>query len=137
MTRKQEERQFVSNLTFLRAALAIGGVIVVVTILGGVAVRLVDKTDFPNIWLGLWWSLQTVTTVGYGDVVPKHPGGRVIGALVMIAGIGLVTVFTAVITAVFVQSARRRRGFDDPVLSAIKDVSDRLRALETELMRKS
>ena len=32
--------------------------------------RLVDPHTFDNIWLGMWWAIQTVATVGYGDVVP-------------------------------------------------------------------
>ena len=46
----------------------------------GVLIRFVDHHDFPNVWLGMWWALQTVTTVGYGDVVPTQLAGRIVGA---------------------------------------------------------
>ncbi|RNL17018.1 hypothetical protein C9409_14740, partial [Xanthomonas vasicola pv. vasculorum] len=38
--------------------------------------RITDPQAFPNIWKGMHWAVQTVTTVGYGDVVPTSPAGR-------------------------------------------------------------
>jgi voltage-gated potassium channel len=88
-------------------------VIVVVTLLlvvvGGVLMRVLDHAVFPNIWLGMWWALQTVTTVGYGDVVPKSVGGRIVGAAAMLQGIALLTIITAGITSTFVARAQRER----------------------------
>jgi len=51
----------------------------------------------------LWWTVVTVTTVGYGDISPTTPGGRIVGAGVMILGIGLLGVFTATVASVFVE----------------------------------
>ena len=42
---------------------------------GGVLMRLLDHDEYPNVWVGMWWALQTVTTVGYGDVTPRTPPG--------------------------------------------------------------
>jgi voltage-gated potassium channel len=88
-------------------------VIVTATLLlvvaGGVLVRLLDHDEFPNVWLGMWWALQTVTTVGYGDVVPKSVGGRIVGAVAMLQGIALLTILTAGITSTFVARAQRER----------------------------
>ena len=67
-----------------------------------------DKKTFPNIGDGLWWAIQTVTTVGYGDLVPTSTAGRFVAALVMVVGIGFLTVVTAAITSAFIESARRR-----------------------------
>src|SRR6476619_6400036 len=59
----------------------------VIVVTGGVAIRILDHHEYSSIWLGMWWSLQTVTTVGYGDVTPKNVAGRFVGVLVMLQGI--------------------------------------------------
>jgi hypothetical protein len=78
-------------------------------VLGGIAVWVVDRVDFPGIVDGLWWSLQTVTTVGYGDVVPTTPVGRAVGAVIMLESIAFLSILTAVITSSFVERAREQR----------------------------
>lgn len=97
-------------LTARRAGQAIALVTLAVTLVSGVAMWLVDREDFPNVWLGFWWAVQTVTTVGYGDITPTTVWGRLIATVVMVSGIGFLTVVTASITAVFVEAARRRFG---------------------------
>jgi len=95
-------------MTARRAGFLIATVTVLVTIASGFLMWALDHEEFPNIWLGLWWAVQTVTTVGYGDVTPRNDVGRVIATIVMLTGIGFLTVVTAAITAVFVESTRRR-----------------------------
>jgi len=51
------------------------------------------------------WALQTVTTVGYGDVTPSHVAGRLVGAAVMLEGTAFIAVVTAVTTSTFVARA--------------------------------
>ena len=50
-----------------------------------------------------WWALVTITTVGYGDVVPHSTLGRVIGLILMLSGVVLVSLFTATIASIFVE----------------------------------
>ena len=45
----------------------------VAVIIFGIVEHLIDDQTFPTVWLGMWWALATVTTVGYGDVVPQDP----------------------------------------------------------------
>src|SRR4029450_12359308 len=61
-------------------------------LIGGVIIRFVDQENFPSVGLGIWWALQTVTTVGYGDVVPSTFAGRTIGGLVAGGGGGVIAV---------------------------------------------
>ena len=49
----------------------------------------------------LWWAIATVTTVGYGDVYPVTPEGRLIAIFVMVTGIGVIGVFTATVASLF------------------------------------
>jgi voltage-gated potassium channel len=99
---------------FLNEPPTLGGaasVIVTATVIvvgaGGVVIRLVDPKDYPNVWLGMWWALQTVTTVGYGDATPVHRAGRLVAAVVMLQGIAFIAIVTAVITSVFVTRGAR------------------------------
>jgi voltage-gated potassium channel Kch len=99
---------------FLREPVSVRGAVrvivavtAVVVVLGGVLMRALDGEEFPNVWLGIWWALQTVTTVGYGDVTPTEPAGRIVAAFVMLEGIALLSIVTAAITSIFVARAQR------------------------------
>ena len=89
------------------AAVVIAAVSTVITLVAGFLMTIVDRESFPSIGSGLWWAVQTTTTVGYGDHVPETVAGRLIAALVMLFGIGFLTVITAAITSTFVARSRR------------------------------
>ena len=126
-------------LTAYRAGWAIALTTLVVTVAAGLAMRVVDRSEFDNVWIGLWWAVQTVTTVGYGDIVPHNPGGRIVGAGLMLAGIAFLTVLTAMITAALVESLRRRyeETSDAVVESKLDEVTERLERLETLLRERT
>src|SRR6476619_3032871 len=65
------------------------------TLAAGLLMRVVDHDNFPSFGSGLWWAVQTVTTVGYGDEVPTNASGPLLAALVMLLGSGYLTVITA------------------------------------------
>ena len=71
----------------------------------GLLMRLLDHKEYPNIFIGMWWAIQTVTTVGYGDVTPKSVAGRIVASFVMLEAIALVAIVTAAITSTFVRRA--------------------------------
>jgi voltage-gated potassium channel len=122
-------------LTPRRAAGIIATYTLVITIAGGVVAWLADRKDFHSLGAGTWWALQTVTTVGYGDVVPRGTGGRVIGAVVMVSGIGFLTVITASVTAALIEAARRRgaRPSEPDLGDRLEEINTRLRAIEERL----
>jgi voltage-gated potassium channel len=117
-------------LTAQRAARVIAASTLVLTIAGGVGAWLVDRRDFDGLEDALWWAMQTVTTVGYGDVVPEHAAGRLIGVVLMLQGIALLTVITASVTATLIEQARRRRSAPDAVLAKLEQMESRLEAIE-------
>ncbi len=72
---------------------------------------------FSNVLSSIWWSIATLTTVGYGDIYPVTALGRVLAAIIALAGIGLVALPTGILGSSFIeefnasrsQAARRRR----------------------------
>jgi len=106
------------------------GVIVIATAVvvvgAGVLISVLDNEEYPDFGIGMWWALQTVTTVGYGDVTPTHFSGRLVGAAVMLEGTAFIAIVTAVITSTFVARASR----EQEAARIRDDVSDR------ELMEK-
>jgi hypothetical protein len=101
----------------------------------GVIEHLVDPETFDSVWLGMWWAMQTVTTVGYGDVVPEQTSGKVIATFLMLGGLSLLAVVTGVITSAFVTRAQdeRRQAEADPVMQEIEHVSAQLQEIKSEL----
>ena len=83
--------------------------IVAIAVASGVIMRLVDHEDFPTLGVALWWSVTTVTTVGYGDVVPVQPAGRAVAAVLMIVGFASLSLLTGIIASVLVH----KRNLDD------------------------
>jgi voltage-gated potassium channel len=96
----QAERRLTSAAVFRFVAL----VTVFVVVVAGAVESLVDDRDFPTLWDGIWWAVVTVTTVGYGDLYPKSVGGRIIAMVVMLFGIGFLSVLTATIASRFVKT---------------------------------
>jgi voltage-gated potassium channel Kch len=115
------------------AAIWLGAVIIF-----GVAVRIVDSDTFGSVWLAFWWALQTVTTVGYGDVVPQDTAGKVMGAILMLGGLSLLSIITATITSAFV--ARRQADLqasgEDPIMRELRRIDARLDGIDAELRRR-
>jgi voltage-gated potassium channel len=123
------------SLTARRAAAIIAGFTVLITLAGGILERVVDHREYPTIGRGLWFALETVTTVGYGDVTPKYTSGRIIAAVLMLTAIGFLAVITASATASLVENSRRR--FADTTEGDVKqrldEVNARLARIEATL----
>ncbi|MCB0874038.1 MAG: two pore domain potassium channel family protein [Thermoleophilia bacterium] len=104
------ERFAAQPASIRRATVAIASTTVFAVVAGAVLVRIFAPKEYPNIGRALWFTLQTVTTVGYGDVTPHSPVARVVAAVVMLTAIALITVLTAVITSTFIEAIRNARG---------------------------
>ncbi len=127
------------SLTARRAAAIIAVFTVVITVAGGVLERFLDHQEYPTIGRGLWFALQTVTTVGYGDVTPKQASGRFIATVVMLTGIGFLAVVTASVTASLLESSRRRFAAQSESDDAkrLDGIDQRLARIEAALTRPS
>jgi voltage-gated potassium channel len=93
-----------------------------IVVIGGVLMRVFDHSEYGSIWVGMWWVLQTVTTVGYGDFAPDNTAGYLLTAFVMLEGIAFLTIVTAAITSSFVARAQREREAEAAVGVAAGDV---------------
>ena len=65
--------------------------------------------EYPEIGTAFWYILQTITTVGYGDVTPTEPIGQLIGAIFMMLGIAVLAILTASITSAFLDAKQAER----------------------------
>ena len=118
-----------------RALRIVATLTVVVVVLAGGTVTLTDAGEFASIWDGLWWASATVTTVGYGDIVPHTLSGRLIAIAPMFTGIGLVSILTASIaSALLAEDVGDEERHIDRQLAAIADalvtIEQRLAAIE-------
>jgi voltage-gated potassium channel Kch len=115
---------------------------IMLSLVGAVVIRVVDNHDFPSIGLALWWSLQTVTTVGYGDVVPTSEVGRAVGAVELVLGVSFVTFLTAGVTSTVVERAHAQKDENDRerqareaqmIVEALTETKNAIAALDSRL----
>jgi voltage-gated potassium channel len=120
----------------------VGG-IVGISLACSILARILAPDDFPTLGRSMWWAIQTVTTVGYGDAVPASSWGKSIGAILMVSGVAGVSILTAAIAAAWVTRAQAKRmatlqaTHADPVLAALERIEQRLDDLEARIERGS
>ena len=140
----ERRAQRIANARSVTVGLAL--TFVVLALVGAIVMRILDEHDFPTFGLAVWWALQTVTTVGYGDVVPHTSAGRFIGGVEMVIGVSFVAFLTAGVTSTVVQRGqagaaedeRRREEHDAQTIvdalaeirTAISDLDKRLDKIE-------
>ena len=118
------------------AAIVIAIASIAITLGSAVLMTIVDHEDYPSVGSGLWWAVQTVTTVGYGDHTPVNVSGRLVAALVMLVGIGFLTVITAAITSGFVSRTESAQGPSDvkgATAQQLREIDARLARIEAAL----
>jgi voltage-gated potassium channel len=134
------ERAIGRAVTPRGGAEVIAAMTTIATIGFGLLMTVLDHKNFGTIWLGLWWAVQTVTTVGYGDHVPTDAAGMIVASLVMLLGLAFLSVITAAITSSFVARATEQRtkrtGADTtPASQDVSEIKVRLDRVEA-LLRK-
>ena len=124
------------TLDGIRYAAVLAGVV----LLGGAeAYAAVENTSLGT---GIYWALQTMTTVGYGDVPPKTPLGRVIACILMVAGIGFFALITGAVAERFLateveQVEEEIESSEAEILEQIDALGRQLRTLEATVRRRA
>jgi voltage-gated potassium channel len=98
-------------------------------------VRVFAQNEFETYGESVWWAAQTITTVGYGDVIPQNSFSRVVAVAVMLFGIAIVSIVTAVVTSAVMAASQGQLAEDatEEQLSALRRIEDRLASLEERL----
>lgn len=122
----------VERLTLFRAVRMVATVALTLAIVAAILELLVDSgiNGFGN---ALWWAIVTVTTVGYGDVVPETSIGRVIAGALMLAGVSAIPITTSLVVSVFITRIQAKQHEQDAVERA--EVVARLERIEQALLR--
>ncbi|MCF6524557.1 potassium channel family protein [Streptomyces sp. JJ36] len=128
----------------LRAAVG-AALAALLTVLGSAAAIVPLERDAPDATLtsfprALWWAVETATTVGYGDIYPVTPGGRLLATLVMLVGITTFSLVTAALATWFVGRAARDLHRMGAVLRGIRrehseELADQMRTLHARFDR--
>jgi voltage-gated potassium channel len=128
---EQRVERWYERLTLFRAVSTIIALALVLVLVAGALVRLVEPDTFTSIGLSYWWAVETVTTVGYGDVVPHDPAGRVVGVLLMLTGLALIPTLTSVIVSTFL--SKRREAEQERLEQMVQRLEEHLSRIEQGL----
>jgi voltage-gated potassium channel len=109
----------------------------VAVVVYGVVEHATDPKTFHTVWLGMWGGVETVTTVGYGDVVPESTAGKLVASVLMLGGLSFLAIITALITSAFVTRSQTDAHADErnQVLEQLHDISAQLAAVKEQLAR--
>ena len=140
---ERQMARFLRKPVTVRSAASVIVVTTTVIVVGsGVLMRVLDRREYPSIFKGMWWAIQTVTTVGYGDVTPRALSGRIVAVVVMLEGIAFLAIVTAAITSTFVARASHLQDVEEAgeqarwqagIESSLMATNDRLDRIESML----
>jgi voltage-gated potassium channel len=132
------EKRLTDVLLSLTLRKAVGLIVAVATTLAlaaAVLERLLEPAVFNTFPHALWFSITTVTTVGYGDIVPESAAGRLVASALMLTGLGLIPLITSVVVSILV--SQRNREAREEELRDLELILARLDGLERKLERES
>ena len=102
-------------------------------LLSGIIMSRIDPS-VGDVWDGMWWAWVTMATVGYGDVVPHTPAGRMFASLVVLFGVVLISLLTANLAAFFIDSdVEKIETEENESIRLLKEISVRLERVERKL----
>lgn len=92
-------------------------VVLILSIIMGTLMYLIesDEAGFTSIPRSIYWTIVTLTTVGYGDIAPQTNLGQFIATIIMVLGYGIIAVPTGIVTVEFTKSGKRKKGVTNVV----------------------
>jgi voltage-gated potassium channel len=130
---RRRVRAWYERLTLFRAVRTIFTIAAALVLAGGALARAIEPETFTSIGLAWWWAVTTVTTVGYGDVVPVSTGGRFVGGALMLTGVSLIPLITSVVVSIL--AAKRAQDLSDEEARHRHEQAARLARIEERLER--
>jgi voltage-gated potassium channel len=124
----------ISNRGQYAAFITVLSALVVMIICSVLVLQFESKSSDANITTGsdaLWWSIVTITTVGYGDFFPVTGAGRIVGVFVMVAGVGIIGSLASILSSVLIPPARSPQAGD--LQASDQSIRQELINIQTEL----
>ena len=117
-------------------------VVAIIVVMAGTSIAAIDPA-IETPWDGIWWAWVTVTTVGYGDIVPESPQGKIFGGLLMILGLGLFSLITASFSAFLIareeeeliEQEKEVVSEEANAIAKLEQIESRLESLERNLSK--
>ena len=111
-------------------------VMLVLTVAGVLVLQFESQSPDAKITTGadaLWYSMVTITTVGYGDYYPVTPGGRITAVFIMIAGVGIIGALASILASLLVGGSSSEEEEAIPTVAPALSVQEELKAVKEEL----
>jgi voltage-gated potassium channel len=120
----------IEKLNLWKAVRAIVAVVLLLVFTSATLERVVEPHTFSSYGRALWWAVVTIATVGYGDIVPASPAGRVVASAMIICSMALVPLTTSVIVSSLVARAQvtQREALEEQLDAVVKQL-DRIEHL--------
>jgi voltage-gated potassium channel len=112
---------------------SIAVVVVLLVLLGAFLVRVLEPETFDDFGLSAWWAVTTVSTVGYGDIVPVTTQGRIVGTVLMVTGVSLIPLVTSIVVSILAAKRAEEESRDEA--RQIAALTEQLARIEEQLKR--
>lgn len=122
-------KERISNILFIDKYKNVLLLTVIVIFIGAGCFSIVERIPFSD---ALWYSIVTVTTVGYGDIIPTSILGRLIGGIIMLSGIGAVGSLISTFTIHILENNKRKKPYEEIVVDELKNRLDDFNNLTCE-----